>query len=60
MVHECSSGELLGRTAFMHHVDHGHNSLKHYAALKGLTMSFLPNGLIDVGLSALRVCKTVI
>ena len=37
IMHECSTGELLARAACMHHDDKGHGTLKHYAALKGLT-----------------------
>ena len=37
MMHECSIGELLTGAAFMHHNDKGHDALKHYAALKGLS-----------------------
>ena len=40
MRHECSHGELPARTAFIHHDGEGHNTLKHYAALKGLISVF--------------------
>ena len=36
MMLECSTGELLAKAAFMHHIDKGHSTLKHYVALKGL------------------------
>ena len=36
MMLECSTGELLARTAFMHHDDQGNDVLMHYAVLKGL------------------------
>ena len=36
---ECSTGELLGKAAFMHHVDKGRDALNHYVALKGLTVA---------------------
>ena len=39
MMHECSTGKLLARAAFMHHDDKWHNALKQYAALKGLIES---------------------
>ena len=35
MMLECSTGELLLMAAFMHHDDHGHDALMHYAAVKG-------------------------
>ena len=36
MMLEWSTGELLGRAAFMQHDDKGHYALKYYAAFKGL------------------------
>ena len=36
MMHECSTGELLSRAAFMHHDDQGHDALKHHVVLKEL------------------------
>ena len=39
MMLECSCGELLTRAAFIHYDNKGLNSLKHYAALKGLYLS---------------------
>ena len=41
MMLECSTGELLIRSAFMHHDDQGHDALRHDAVLKGLTGSML-------------------
>ena len=37
MMHEYSTCELLARAAVIHHDDEGHNALKHYAALTGLS-----------------------
>ena len=37
MLHECSPGESLARTAFMHQDDKGNNALKPHTVLKGLT-----------------------
>ena len=37
MMYECSTGELLVTAAFMHQVDKGHITLKHYAAHRGVT-----------------------
>ena len=36
-MNECITGELLAMVAFMHHATKGHSTLKHYAALTGLT-----------------------
>ena len=37
MLHGCSPGELLTRTAFMHHDDQGQRSLEHSAAVTRLS-----------------------
>ena len=36
MMYECSPGELLAKSAFMHNSDKGHRASKQCAALKGL------------------------
>ena len=41
MMHECSTGELLTRVAFMHHDDQGHDALIHYAVLEGLKIHMI-------------------
>ena len=33
MMPECSTGNVLGRAAFMHHDDQGHDALMYYADL---------------------------
>ena len=44
MIHSCSTGELLTKTAFMHYADKGHNTLKYYVALKGLLLIYAYRG----------------
>ena len=41
MLLECSPGELLTRSAFMHHDDQWHDALIRYAGLKGLSSLWL-------------------
>ena len=41
MMLECSTAELVASAVFMHHDDLGHDSLMHYAILKGL-MHYAP------------------
>ena len=42
VMHECNTGELLAKAAFMHHADKRHDVLKQYVTLTGSTMPQLP------------------